>query len=219
MHLTFYEKEKILLHMAGELAKKRLKRGLKLNYPESVSLITSYVMEGARDGKTVKELMNEAESILNEKQVMDGVYELLNNVQVEATFPDGTKLVTIHIKNEKKKGKKTIIINKNDTTNNLIPGEYDLVKKDILLLPGRSRIERVVLNSGNRPIQVGSHFHFYETNLALHFDRNGTKGYRLDIPSGRSIRFEPGKTKEVTLVKIGGSRKIYGFSGKENTRI
>ncbi|WP_185869158.1 urease subunit gamma [Blattabacterium cuenoti] len=209
MHLTSYEKEKILLHMAGELAKKRLKRGLKLNYPESLSLITHYVMEGARDGKTVKELMYEAGNILNEEQVMDGVYELLNNVQIEATFPDGTKLVTIH--NPIKKNRKE--------NSNLIPGEYNLLKEDILLLPGRSRIGRIVSNSGNRPIQVGSHFHFYETNSALLFDREGTKGYRLDIPSGRSVRFEPGETKEVILVEIGGIKKIYGFSGKENTKI
>ncbi|WP_185878713.1 urease subunit gamma [Blattabacterium cuenoti] len=213
MHLTFYEKEKILLHMAGELAKKRLERGLKLNYPESVALITHYVMEGARDGKTVKELMFEAGNILHYDQVMDGVYEMLNNVQVEATFPDGTKLVTIHHPIKKS-------INKNYSNNNMmIPGQYNLLKEEISLLPGRPRIERVVSNVGTRPIQIGSHFHFYETNAALHFDRNGTKGYRLDIPSGRSIRFEPGETKEVFLVKIGGSQKIYGFSGKENTKI
>ena len=210
MHLTSYEKEKIILHMAGELAKKRLERGLKLNYPESVALITHYVLEGARDGKTVKELMCEAGNILHDNQVMDGVYEMLNNVQIEATFPDGTKLVTIHHPIKKNM--------KNDSSN-LIPGEYDLLKEEIALLPGRHRIERVVSNVGNRPIQVGSHFHFYETNPALDFDRNGTKGYRLDIPSGRSIRFEPGETKEVFLVKIGGSQKIYGFSGKENTKI
>ncbi|QIK16841.1 urease subunit gamma [Blattabacterium sp. DPU] len=209
MHLTFYEKEKILLHMAGELAKKRLKRGLKLNYPESLALITHYVMEGARDGKTVKDLMHEAGNILNDEQVMDGVYELLNNVQVEATFPDGTKLVTVHHP-IKKNGKKN---------SNLIPGQYNLLKEDIVLFPGRSRIERTVSNKGTRPIQIGSHFHFYETNSALLFEREGTKGYRLDLPSGRSIRFEPGETKKVVLVEIGGSKKIYGFSGKENTPI
>ncbi|WP_341659120.1 urease subunit gamma [Blattabacterium cuenoti] len=209
MHLTSYEKEKILLHMAGELAKKRLKRGLKLNYPESLALITHYIMEGARDGKTVKDLMCEAGNILNDEQVMDGVYELLNSVQVEATFPDGTKLVTIHhpIKKNRKKN------------SNLIPGQYDLLKEEIVLLPGRSRIKRIVSNTGTRPIQVGSHFHFYETNSALLFDREGTKGYKLDTPSGRSVRFEPGETKEIILVEIGGSKKIYGFSGKENTTI
>ncbi|WP_185858638.1 urease subunit gamma [Blattabacterium cuenoti] len=207
MHLTSYEKEKILLYMAGELAKKRLKRGLRLNYPESVALITHYVMEGARDGKTVKELMIEAGNILNNEQVMDGVYELIHHVQIEATFPDGTKLVTIH--NPIKKNKKE--------DSNIIPGQYDLLEEDIVLLPGRSRIERIVSNTGSRPIQVGSHFHFYETNLSLLFEREGTKGYRLDIPSGRSIRFEPGETKEIILVEIGGSKKIYGFSGKGNT--
>ncbi|WP_185876950.1 urease subunit gamma [Blattabacterium cuenoti] len=210
MHLTSYEKEKILLHMAGELAKKRLKRGLKLNYPESLALITHYVMEGARDGKTVKELMYEAGNILNNEQVMDGVYELLNNVQIEATFPDGTKLVTVH--NPIKKKNKEI-------TSKTIPGQYNLLEEDIILLSGRPRIKRIVSNTGSRPIQVGSHFHFYEVNSSLTFDREGTKGYRLDIPSGRSIRFEPGETKEILLVEIGGMKKIYGFSGKENTTI
>ncbi|AWU45133.1 urease subunit gamma [Blattabacterium punctulatus] len=209
MHLTFYEKEKIILHMAGELAKKRLKRGLKLNYPESIAFITHYVMEGARDGKTVKELIYEAGNILHDGQVMDGVYELLHNIQIEATFPDGTKLVTIHNPIKKILKKKS----------NFIPGQYKLLQEDIFLLPGRSRIKRIVSNMGDRPIQVGSHFHFYETNISLHFDRNGTKGYRLDIPSGRSIRFEPGEKKEIFLVKIGGSKKIYGFSGKENMKI
>ncbi|WP_185851103.1 urease subunit gamma [Blattabacterium cuenoti] len=208
MHLTSYEKEKILLYMAGELAKKRLKRGLKLNYPESVAIITHYVMEGARDGKKVKELMLEARNILHYDQVMDGVHEMLHNVQIEATFPDGTKLVTIH--NPIKKYKKN---------SNMIPGQYNLLKEDIVLLHGRPRIERMVSNIGNRPIQIGSHFHFYETNASLHFDRTGTKGYRLDIPAGMSIRFEPGEIKKVGLVQIGGSQKIYGFSGKENEKI
>ncbi|WP_185855617.1 urease subunit gamma [Blattabacterium cuenoti] len=207
MHLTSYEKEKILLYVAGELAKKRLKRGLKLNYPETLALITHYVMEGARDGKSVKDLMYEAGNILSDEHIMDGVYELLNNVQIEATFPDGTKLVTIH--NPIKRVKKN--------TSEMIPGEYRLLTEDIVLLPNRSRIERVIYNSGNRPIQVGSHFHFYETNTALLFERIGTKGYRLDVPSGRSVRFEPGETKKIMLVEIGGNKKIYGFSGKENS--
>ncbi|WP_185877475.1 urease subunit gamma [Blattabacterium cuenoti] len=207
MHLTSYEKEKILLYMAGELAKSRLKRGLKLNYPESLALITHYIMEGARDGKKVKDLMHEAGNILNDEQVMDGVYELLNSIQVEATFPDGTKLVTIHNPIKKKIKKKS----------NIIPGQYNLLNKEIILLPNRNRIKRVVTNIGSRPIQIGSHFHFYEVNLSLIFDRKGTKGYRLDIMSGRSTRFEPGETREIILVEIGGMKKIRGFSGKKNT--
>ncbi|WP_185868599.1 urease subunit gamma [Blattabacterium cuenoti] len=209
MHLTSYEKEKILLYVAGELSKKRLKRGVKLNYPESLALITHHIMEGARDGKTVKQLMNESSSILNNEQVMDGVDELLNVVQVEATFPDGKKLVTIH--NPIKKIKSYL--------NKMIPGEYKLLKEDIPLLSGRRRIHRIVSNVGTRPIQVGSHYHFYETNRFLLFERKGTQGYRLDVPSGRSIRFESGETKKVDLVKIGGNQKIYGFSGKVNTKV
>ncbi|WP_185877994.1 urease subunit gamma [Blattabacterium cuenoti] len=204
MHLTSYEKEKILLYMAGELAKSRLKRGLRLNYPESLALITHYIMEGARDGKTVRDLMIEASNILDDNQVMDGVPELLDNVQVEATFPDGTKLVTIHHPIKKKTKLKS----------NLIPGEYNLLKEKINILPNRNRITRMVTNIGNKPIQIGSHFHFYETNSFLLFERKGTIGYRLDVLSGRSIRFEPGETKEIDLVEIGGSKKIFGFSRK-----
>lgn len=203
MHLTFYEKEKIILHVAGELAKKRLNRGLKLNYPESLALIANYIMEGARDGKTVKELVENTKYILCENQVMDGVPELLNNIKVEATFTDGTKLVTVH---------NPITVKKNVRKKSNIPGQYSFLKEKIVLLSNRPKIIRIVSNTGNRPIQIGSHFHFYEVNPLLFFERKGTYGYRLFIPSGRSIRFEPKETKEITLVKIGGIRKIFGFS-------
>lgn len=96
MHLTPRETEKLLLHLAGELAQKRKDRGLKLNYPESIALISSYVMEGARDGKSVAELMQSGASVLTREDVMEGVPEMIHDIQVEATFPDGTKLVTVH---------------------------------------------------------------------------------------------------------------------------
>ncbi len=96
MHLTPRETEKLLLHLAGELAEKRKARGLKLNYPESIALISSYVMEGARDGKSVAELMQSGASVLTREEVMEGVPEMIHDIQVEATFPDGTKLVTVH---------------------------------------------------------------------------------------------------------------------------
>ncbi|WP_185882514.1 urease subunit gamma [Blattabacterium cuenoti] len=205
MHLTFDEKEKLLLHMAGILAINRLKRGLKLNYPESIALITYYVMEGARDGKMIKDIIYEAKNILYDDQVMDGIYELIKDIKVEATFPDGTKLVTIHHPIKKRNLKKI------NTKIIPIPGEYNLLKDDITLLPNRHRITRIVSNKGNRPIQIGSHFHFYDTNSMLSFDRQGTKGYRLDIAAGRSIRFEPGEMKKISLVQMGGNKKIIGF--------
>lgn len=96
MHLTPRETEKLLLHLAGELAEKRKARGLKLNYPESIALISSYVMEGARDGRSVADLMQAGASVLTREEVMEGVAEMIHDIQVEATFPDGTKLVTVH---------------------------------------------------------------------------------------------------------------------------
>lgn len=96
MHFTEREKEKLLITVAADLSRRRLSRGLKLNYPESVALIISEIMEGARDGLSVAELMKFGTEILKKHQVMEGVAEMVHEVQVEATFPDGTKLVTVH---------------------------------------------------------------------------------------------------------------------------
>ncbi|MCF6210795.1 MAG: urease subunit gamma [Gammaproteobacteria bacterium] len=96
MNLTPREKDKLLLFTAALLAERRLARGVKLNYPEAIAYISAAIMEGARDGKTVAELMNESRQILSVDQVMDGIAEMIDEVQVEATFPDGTKLVTVH---------------------------------------------------------------------------------------------------------------------------
>jgi urease subunit gamma len=96
MLLTPHEQERLLIHVAAGLARDRKARGLKLNYPEAVALITSFVMEGARDGRPVVELMETARSVLRKDDVMEGVAEMIGEVQVEATFPDGTKLVTVH---------------------------------------------------------------------------------------------------------------------------
>jgi urease subunit gamma len=96
MELTPREKDKLLIFTAALLAERRKARGLKLNYPEAIALISAFVMEGARDGKTVAELMSLARGVLNRDEVMDGIAEMIPDIQVEATFPDGTKLVTVH---------------------------------------------------------------------------------------------------------------------------
>jgi urease subunit gamma len=96
MNLTPREKDKLLVAVAAMVAARRLERGVKLNYPEAVALITDYVLEGARDGKTVAELMRDGATVLTRDQVMEGVAEMIHDIQVEATFPDGTKLVTVH---------------------------------------------------------------------------------------------------------------------------
>ncbi|MFC7553915.1 urease subunit gamma [Pseudoroseomonas wenyumeiae] len=96
MHLTPREKDKLLIAMAAEVARRRLSRGVKLDHPEAIALITDYVVEGARDGRSVAELMRDGATVLGREQVMDGIPEMIHEIQVEATFPDGTKLVTVH---------------------------------------------------------------------------------------------------------------------------
>ena len=96
----------------------------------------------------------------------------------------------------------------------MIPGEMNIEPGEIELNPGRATITLKVANTGDRPIQVGSHYHFFETNAALTFDRQQARGFRLDIAAGTAVRFEPGQTRTVQLVALGGDRKVYGFAGK-----
>jgi urease subunit gamma/beta len=198
MNLTPREKDKLLIAMAAMVARRRLERGAKLNYPEAVALITDFVVEGARDGKSVAALMEEGARVLAADQVMDGVAEMISDVQVEATFPDGTKLVTVH---SPIRGQAA----------GVVPGEVMPANGEIVLNEGRTQVKLSVANTGDRPIQVGSHYHFYETNPALSFDREKARGFRLDIPAGSAVRFEPGQTREVALVPLAGAREVYGF--------
>src|ERR1700731_2427074 len=198
MQLTPREKDKLLIAMAAMVARRRLERGVKLNHPEAIALIADFVVEGARDGRTVPELMEAGAHVLRADQVMDGVPSMIHDIQVEATFPDGTKLVTVHhpIRGADDKH---------------IPGEVLAEPGEIAMNKGRETVTVEVSNTGDRPIQVGSHYHFFETNPALKFERKKAKGFRLDIPAGTAVRFEPGQTREVTLVAFAGARKVYGF--------
>ncbi len=201
MHLTTREKDKLLIAMAAMVARRRLERGVKLNYPEAVALITDAVVEGARDGRSVADLMEAGAHVLKPEQVMDGIAEMIADVQVEATFPDGTKLVTVH---EPIRGAKAAAVK---------AGEIIPASGEIELNEGASVVTLQVSNTGDRPIQVGSHYHFAETNAALRFDRDTARGFRLDIAAGTAVRFEPGQTREVHLVPLGGNREVYGFRG------
>ena len=201
MNLTPREKDKLLIAMAANVARRRLERGVKLNHPEAIALITDFVVEGARDGRSVADLMEAGAHVVDASQVMDGIASMIHDVQVEATFPDGTKLVTVH---HPIRG----------AQDEIVPGEALPAAGDIVMNEGRETVTLTVANTGDRPIQVGSHYHFFETNPALQFERAKARGFRLDIPAGTAVRFEPGQTRDVRLVALAGAREVYGFRGE-----
>ena len=200
MFLTNREQEKLMLYTASCLAHERKNRGLKLNFPEATAILSSYIIEGARDGKSVAQLMVDATKVLKEDDVMEGVASMMYMVQVEATFDDGTKLVTVH---------NPIAYSKTS----MIPGEYLVDEDEIELNANKEIITIEVENKGDRPVQIGSHYHFFEVNSALAFDRNQAYGKRLDVAAGTSVRFEPGSKKSINLIDFSGRRYVSGFNG------
>src|SRR3954447_20692409 len=221
MRLPPREIDKLLLHQAGALAQKRLARGVRLNYPEAVALIATQLLELIRDGRSVAELMDLGRTLLGRRQVMDGVPELVTEVQVEGTFPDGTKLVTVHHPIVAEHGDLALALYGSflpvpdperfaEPPRALPIGEVAPVDGQIELNAGRPTTELVVTNTGDRPIQVGSHYPFAETNRALAFDRAAAAGQRLDIPAGAAVRFEPGEQRTVRLVPGAGGAGAHG---------
>lgn len=223
MHLSPREIDKLLLHNAGFLAQKRLARGLRLNHPETVALIATQLLEFIRDGRCVAELMDLGRKFLGRNQVMAGVPEMITEVQVEGTFPDGTKLVTVHHPIAAADGDLTLALHGSflpvpalslfagqPAEAEPAPGACQVAPEELVLNAGRESLSLAVTNLGDRPVQVGSHYHFIETNAALRFDRSRAYGKRLDIPAGTAVRFEPGETKTVRLVEIAGNRVIRG---------
>ena len=221
MHLSPRELDKLTLHAAGSLAQKRLARGVRLNHPESVALIATVLLEFIRDGRSVAELMDVGRKLLGRNQVMPGVPEMIYDVQVEGTFPDGSKLVTVHHPIASENGDLALALHgsflpvpKSSAFKPLPdsgePGTVTPLEGEIELNAGRDTVSLPITNLGDRPIQVGSHYHFIETNAALRFDREKAYGKRLDIPAGTAVRFEPGETKTVKLVAIAGKKVIRG---------
>ncbi|MCA2980502.1 MAG: urease subunit beta [Myxococcaceae bacterium] len=221
MRLTPQEVDKLVLHQAGVVAQKRLARGLRLNYPEAVALLATQLLELIRDGRRVVELMDLGKRMLGRRNVMDGVPELLPEVQVEGTFPDGSKLVTVHEPIVAEYGDLSLALHgsflpvpSNDAFAAApaldVPGQVVCVAGELELNAGRRTVALAVTNTGDRPVQVGSHYPFIETNRALAFDRAAALGMRLDIPAGTAVRFEPGETKSVTLVELAGARVVRG---------
>jgi urease subunit gamma/beta len=204
MHLTPGDTEKLLLAVAGMVARDRLERGVLLNHPEAVALLSTWVVERAREGASVPELMESGRHVLAADQVLPGVAEMLHDVQVEATFPDGRKLVTLH--------------HPIDAGDGEPPGATRVGDGVLEINADRTSDERrtlVILNTGDRPVQIGSHLHLADANAALEFDRAAAQGFRLDIASGTSRRFEPGASREVAIVALRGRRRVPGIQVKE----
>ncbi|MGH1537027.1 MAG: urease subunit gamma [Gammaproteobacteria bacterium] len=207
MLLTPTELERLTIYTAAELARKRRKKGLKLNHPEATAIIADEICEGAREGRSVAEMISYGSTLLTSDDAMPGVGDMMHMLQVEATFPDGTKLVTVHepIRSGKKK-----------TKDNIVPGEIIAGDGDIKINAGKRSTKLKVLNTGDRPVQIGSHFHFFEVNPGLDFKRKDAYGKHLDIPAGTAVRFEPGESKEVQLVHFGGAGEVHGLNSLTN---
>ena len=223
MHLAPRERDKLLLAQVGLLAQRRLARGLRLNQPEAVGLVALVILELIRDGRhSVAQLMNIGRTLLGRRQVLAGIPEMISSVQVEGTFPDGTKLVTVHHPIAAGDGDLQLALHgsflpvpdlalfgEGDIAD-VEPGAIMTAAGELHLNVDRATVTLAVTNLSDRPIQVGSHYHFIETNPYLRFDRARAYGFRLDIPAGTAVRFEPGESKTVNLVAIAGQRVIRG---------
>ncbi|EFW98524.1 urease ure [Grosmannia clavigera kw1407] len=237
MHLIPREVDKLVISQLGFVAQRRLARGLRLNHGEAVALIASNLQELIRDGRhSVADLMAIGATMLGRRHVLPSVCSTLREIQVEGTFPSGTYLVTVHdpIKTDDGDLAQALYGSFLPVPDASLfppqaaeeyeaaaqPGAVVVVRQQagettkalpmLRLNEGRARVRLAVTNGGDRPVQVGSHYHFIETNAQLQFDRLAAYGFRLDIPAGTSVRFEPGDTRTVTLVAIGGKRVIRG---------
>jgi urease subunit gamma/beta len=256
VHLTPHEQERLLIHVAADVAEKRRARGLLLNYPETMALLTAHVFEEARDGKTVTDVMDSGRQLLTRNEVMAGVPEMIDSVQVEATFPDGTKLVTLHnpipeaaedvvvhpgkVEHPQPQRKADCPVDCDKADSSTCCDECDdsvnwhaSILFNVGLQGGQSvsgggrqpeKKTIKVRNTADRPIQVGSHYHFAEVNPGLKvigkcsgatvsvvdetlLECVEAKGRRLNIPAGTSVRFEPTDECWVELVEFRGQAK------------
>jgi urease subunit gamma/beta len=198
VRLTPTERDRLLLFSAAELARSRRLRGLRLNVPEATALVADAVCEAARAGARVAEAAQAGRDLLGPEDVLPGVADVLTEVSVEAVFDDGTRLVVVA---DPIGG---------DSLGALAPGAVLTMAMAETTSGG---ISVLVTNTASVPISVSSHFHFFEVNPRLRFDRAAAFGRHAEIPAGATVRFDPGSTREVTLVPIGGDRVAIGFAG------
>jgi urease subunit gamma/beta len=202
MRLTPTERDRLLLFNAAQLARSRRARGLLLNVPEATALIADTVCEAARDGLRLAEAVSAGRSVLSAAEVLPGVPDVVTEIQVEAVFEDGTRLAVI---TDPFQGAGSLLDRAPGAVLTREAHSPDVSRRQVLSL--------AVCNVGDVPISVTSHFHFFEVNRRLAFNRPAAYGLRLDIPAGSSTRFDSGAVVKVGLVPIGGARIAIGFSG------
>ncbi|MEU2680688.1 urease subunit gamma [Streptomyces sp. NPDC007107] len=198
MRLTPTERDRLLLFGAAELARARRARGLRLNVPEATALIADTVCEAARDGRRLAEAIEAARAVLGPDDVLPGVADVVTEVQVEAVFDDGSRLAVVS-------GPLAGGGLGDDAPGALLPGPATPDPEPAVRL--------TVRNTATVPVSVTSHFHFFEANPRLDFDRAAAYGMRLGVPAGSSVRFGPGETADAALVPLGGDRIAIGFAG------
>jgi urease subunit gamma/beta len=202
VRLTPSERDRLLIFTTAELARRRLARGLRLNVPEATALVADSVCEAARDGRRLHEAIAAGRAALGPDDVLPGVREVIGDVKVEAVFDDGTRLVVVT---------DPIGAPSAEAVPDSAPGAIQLGPEPLADWPGAITV--LVTNTSTVPISVTSHFHFFESNPRLRFDRAAAYGMRLAIPAGSSIRFAPGEETAVPLTPVGGDRVAIGFAG------
>ncbi|MDR2114513.1 MAG: urease subunit beta [Bifidobacteriaceae bacterium] len=200
MNLSPTEMERLTIFVAAEVARRNLRAGVKLNQPEAVAYLTDEAMLMARQDVPYPEIRDRVGGLLTSNQVLDGVGAMIPIIMMELPLSEGTKLMAIYDPIPA-------------STKGLIPGEVITGQNRPEMFPESTLIQLEVVNQGDRDIQVRSFTHFFEVNRALKFDRAKTYGYRLAVPAGGGVRFEPGLPRTVALTPISGERQVWGGAG------
>jgi len=203
MRLTGKELDRLTIFTLAEFARRRRSRGTKLNAPEAAAIIVDEILEWAWDGVPLPEVIERARSALTRDDVMEGIPEIIGRIEVDALSPSGTTLVVV----DEPFGPAP------EGAADGAPGAVTPGTGTVSVNQGRPAVSVTVENTADVPIEVTSHFHFFEVNRHLSFDRRVGFGMRLDVPAGTSVRWQPGERKEVSLIPFAGNREAWGFGG------
>ena len=209
MQLTPQERDRLLLFSAAELARSRRSRGVLLNVPEAIAIVADTAAEAARDGGRLADAIAAGRAVLRPADLLPGVTAVVTDVRVEALFDDGTRLIVVPDPFDCQ----AVQTDGGHVVTAVEPGAIILDDEDEVFPDAADTVTVTVTNTATVPISVTSHFHFFECNPRLSFDRRASYGRHLAIPAGASVRFDPGAVIDVALTPIGGERVVIGFSG------